>query len=288
MKKNILKFIGLLLMVTAFISCNKDKVDPVASTNALIDVPSCKVTSINYELLYLGTSQYTERTTITYNADGYPDKMMYSDGWSVIFVYSGGKLSKIIESNGVSSYEETYEWDGDKIAKSVENHGGLIGEYRYAYNGDKVSRITNWDNYSGAVMGDMVEYGYQEFTWTGENITKSAYFYNDFSGGRVEFIKKKKKRSFISSGRTEGFTEGEASAYTYDSKLNPLRFLGYILNEGSMMGANNVLTETYTKGITYTSSTSYTYEYNAENFPTKSTEIDGDYTRVSTYTYDCN
>jgi len=292
MKNTILKFTGAVLMVTAFISCNKDKVDPASNTNAILDVPSCKVTSLRSESFHLGTSTWTGLSTITYNADGYPDKITNNNSdWSTTFVYSGGKLSKLVESNGVDSYEITYEWNGDKITKRVSSDVYLdttyIDEHIYEYNGDKVSKIVNWDNYSGTVMGEMVEYGYEEFTWTGENITKSVYFLNDFSGGRVEFIKKKKKRKFLNSGRTEGFVEDGTGVYTYDDKLNPFQFFGYIWGEASEMGKNNVLSSTYTYG-TSTYSYSNTYEYNAENFPTKKTEIDGDYTYVDTYTYDCN
>lgn len=285
MKNTILKFTGSLLIVSALISCDKDTVDPVVEE--LLETPSCKVTSINGESFYQGTSEYTDLSTITYNADGYPDKWTFDGGWYVTFVYNGGKLSKLIESDGVDSHETTYEWNGDKIAKRVDAYGDEIDEYRYEYNGDKVSKIVNWDNYSGTVMGEMVEYGYDEFTWTGENITKKIYFYNDFSGGRVEFIKKKKKRNFLSYGRAEGFIEDGTSTYTYDTKLNPLQFLGYIFGEDDLMGANNVLTHTYTYG-TSTYFSSFTYEYNANDFPVKSIVINGDYTNVETYTYDCN
>ncbi|MDH5365991.1 MAG: hypothetical protein OEW67_03335 [Cyclobacteriaceae bacterium] len=289
MKNTILKFTGAVLMVTAFISCNKDKVDPVVEE--ILEIPSCKVTSWKSEEFYLGTSTWTDLSTITYNADGYPDKITDDSGWSITFVYSGGKLSKLVESDGVDSYENTYEWNGDKITKYVGSYVfeavTYTDEYRYEYNVDKVSKIANWDNYSGTVMGEMVEYSYEEFTWTGENVTKTAYFLNDFSGGRVEFIKKKKKRKFLNSGRTEGFVEDGTSVYTYDDKLNPFQFFGYIWGEAGLMGKNNMLSSTYTDG-TGTYSYSSTYEYNAENFPTKKTEIDGDYTYVDTYTYDCN
>lgn len=271
MKKTILKFTGLLLIIIALISCDKDTVEP-----NIIEFPLCKVTNaITESYLQGGSLIITDTSTVTYNADGYPDKTTFSSSLtSFTYIYNAGKLSKRIETSGAEINEKTYEWDGDKIIKIA--YEKVVGaetfsyESRYEYDVDEIYEISFWNNSSGV----MTKSGYTKFSWSGGNLTKEELYSIDNSGIPVEYI---------------------TISYTYDGKLNPSQFFGYIQGSPRAMSNNNVLTATQTKtGFGTIFNESYTYEYNADNFPTKITHlgspvgIDQRILHVKTYTYDCN
>lgn len=272
MKNTILKIIGSLLMVVVLISCDKDAVvDQVVNEVVEAETPSCNIKLATEESYYLGTSEGSRTSTYTYNADGFPDKINFLDGiWSTDFFYNGGEVSKVIETYGSSAIETTYEWDGAKLVKyrSKETGSANVVEYRYEYSGDKLSKRSWWLE---SVSGEVVEQGSQVLTWTGDNVTKMETSYINEETNEWDFY---------------------TITFTHNTNVNPFQSFDHLGIEGhwfggTQMSANNVLSLTYTDTST-TETISYTYEYNTDNFPTKRTEIDGDYTYVETYEYNCN
>lgn len=211
-------------------------------------------------------------TTFEYDDEGNMVKMTELEEWiedgetmtdtdELIGTYEDGKLVSI-GSNDDGAVEILY--DGDKILKYVssdtEDGAEEIDEYRFVYDGDVVVKVENWDNYSGETAGEFVLYSYEEFTYTGSNLTKI---------NQVEVLDEDGEKELLEIG--------------YDDKVNPFKGnLFWLFWEGDFevyFSDNNPtsLDEEYTyNGETETYSETVTYSYNDDGLPTEATYSDAD------------
>lgn len=189
------------------------------------------------------------------------------------------RLSKIIESNG----EASFYYENNRLSHIIENQS----------NGDNHKVVLNYsDNTltSLTYYKDGINTGERTFEYQSDNIVSNTlvegtvtyldtYNYNNES----QVISSKEFQNgalydetfyvYNSDGNmTEKSFENSSLVinYTYDEKLNPEFYLftnAFVRMEP--ISKNNILTS---------GSTTYTYEYNEEGFPTKKTSSNGSIT----------
>jgi hypothetical protein len=271
MKKVNILFLVLIGFALTFASCKKDDDDdgdggtPTAKT--------CYVTKMTNE-----NGSYTQ---VSYDADDHVvkteefDSLGAADGYSV-FTYTSGNMTKMedYDSGAIDSkLEITYNSENQPIKLDIFTDQGTgltkVGYYEYTYSSSKLTKLSMFFE----VLSQMKEIQKSEFEYSGDNVSKITN-YEIGASLTLEL-----------SGTVE---------YTYDDKKNPFLNIGldYFMGDIQFISKNNY-TKMTTKDETGTTiddeSTNATYEYSAENYPTKSTTVafDNSDTEISTYTYDC-
>lgn len=300
---NRIVLLSLLIATIVIFSCGDDEKSDIPG----IEISGCKLTNMD----------------VTYVLEEGDYREEFDD--AVTFVYEDNKLSRVTTRecwNGeceTNSYDLTY--DGDVISVNAEDSEVMItfsqgkitmftstdiydgeeylDEYRYTYSGDKVANIENWDNYSGATMGEMVLYSRAELTYTGNNVSRMELHVEEFDNASTRKIYNKKKYNhFSSSARSSALVQTYEASYTFDDKVNPLKgtVAAIFIGQLDFFNANNVATErvSYFTGTGTSVDEDYnvTYEYNSHDLPVRATKenTSGDYLdQVETvYTFDCD
>lgn len=264
----------LLLMLAVFslatTSCGKDDDD---------DVVTPKTCYVQTETTEDGITKYE------YNASNQLIKMTDYDlsnvatGTYMAITYTSGKPSKMEAfENGVvtTKIDVTYDGNGKQYQADIYidtlGTGTLtkMGYYRFTYSGDQLTQYSMYFSF----MGQNLEITRTVLTYTGSNVTKVS--------------------NYVLSMTTFQQELDNTVDYTYDAKKNPRRGVGvdYFLGQIELCSANNPVTSTYKDAdgvISQSESMNFTYEYNADNYPTKGTETaaDNSYTSTRTVTYNC-
>ncbi|SNT04328.1 Cadherin domain-containing protein [Ekhidna lutea] len=205
---------------------------------------ACEITSLNY-----GDGALTFTTNddghITSILDSYTDEETgATETEELKLTYSGGKaVSGEWLDNGSADSQLIFTYDGDRISKIVDSGTDYVDEYRFFYDQDRLSKVENWTSEDGSAM-------------TLDNSELVSY-----SGDNVSSIEE------LDQGTASG-----TETFSYDTKQNPfyndLASLIYFENLFWYVSVNNVtsITQTYVAGHGY--SETFTYSYNADNYPT--------------------
>ena len=250
------------------------------------------------------TSNFNEVYCYTYNnveeCETYESVEVYS------FTYSNGLISDVSITedgeDGPEIIEFTYANNKISKVKFYEEGDTDLDEYIFLYdNNGKLEKLENWDNYSGPTNA-LVLYGYDEFIWTGDNVTTINSYYDDFEENSSRTSNQNSRSIFGIRALKKISDQNQLQqriipelsykvTLTYDEKSNPLfGNLPLLLWDGefySYLSANNPLTVTEIEyegnEQQYEDIESYTYMYNSNGFPTTITN-DGDDT---VFTYEC-
>jgi YD repeat-containing protein len=263
-------FLVLALSATVLFSCSKDD-DKAANPNN----PSgqkCRITSDN-------ENNGEEESIYEYDSQGRLIKQSYKEGGKLEPYYetyeynNAGYISKITEwdSAGVDGYElYTYNTDGRPTRREVfyDDGSGIALQSINTYEYNESKRLIRRNRYDGSTPNVIDEY--QIITYPTGNTARDQSFSDMNNDGTPEL---------------ESTTD-----YTFDDKKSPQLLLG-VAFEDEFISEHNSIKEVYSyPGNPSASRTrTYTYEYNAEGFPTKMIGNDGSSTPwVVTFSYICN
>jgi hypothetical protein len=257
--------LSAVLAASILVGCNKDD-DPktkLCFLTTVVEVGSAETTTINYTL---ENQKITKVNTKS--------------------VYSGGSF----EDNTTITYDskgnitETNSSDGTRTV--------------FTYTNNQVTKVEDFD---GTTLSDRTDYEYSN-----GQIVKAQYYdetnpgtfvkddYDVFEYANTTSKNPIKIKSFSKTGTTPSYTV----EYQYDDKKNPYSASAAILNLLSLYAEaseNNITKATFTSASSPNVQTNtYTYEYNTEGYPTKSTRVatntgqPSTSTSTTTYTYNCN
>ncbi|MEJ8758165.1 hypothetical protein WG947_14220 [Pontibacter sp. H259] len=253
------KVLGMFVVAALTLTACGDK-DDDAQPN--VGQTACKLTEVEDD---------DDVTVAEYNANGYITNMTSTelDGeeenvYLTAFTYDN--TNKLIKEeyfwNGEADGYTTYEYANNMISKAKSYYDG---ELQYtatlAYDANKrLTSVTEVEN------GSTEQY--------------SLHFTYNSAGNVSQTDTKYMGETFMT-------TKYE----NYDNKLTPLAAVKGMVDVYSGTGRNNPGKETTTyywseEPETYV--TTYTYQYNSNNLPTKTTETTEDGTSVSNFTYQCN
>ncbi|MBK0403200.1 hypothetical protein I5M27_09400 [Adhaeribacter sp. BT258] len=225
---------------------------------------------------------------------------MEDDGDETIFEYDSQRrlIKQSYKDNGVlDTYYDTYEYNAaGYISKSIEWEGTKMEEYSlYTYNNDGrlTKRESFYNNGTSVVLDDIITYEYD----SNKRLIKKNY-YGDAS---LSVIEEYSTYSYPSANTAremsyydrdgDGTVEHASTAdYTFDDKKSPQLLLGVAFDD-EFISEHNVTREVYTdpSGTGTPSIYTYSYEYNAEGFPTKITvNYTGSSPDITTISYNCN
>jgi len=292
MKKLFVAFIALTSFL--FISCSKD------SSNNQTDYPYVpnsssllikKITSIaevsksNYITLFkydekkrVDTMEYyTDANTepdayqvFTYNTDGTIQKYEYFEGGVLnekeLYTYTNSQVE------GIYSYLESETWFEDEKAVFFYNSKGLVDSVIY-YDNNSITKATTW-----------TEDSYYSYAWDNNNLVSETHYYNNNEILKVGLKKHSKKftnpfeakkiQSRVSKATSEiGLCHN--TVYEFNDKNNPYwvqSFNSVCSPDGQFVFSKNLPTSSITTWPEYpdeSGNTTYTYEYNTKNYPTK-------------------
>ena len=255
MKKLLYLFTASLL---AFTSCSKDDND---SSDPASSILVKKITMVASD----GDSS-TEN--YLYNGNKIVS-MTEADGSVTKYTYTGDLITKIeeLDVTGTLNLTTNYNYVSGRLDNSIRKHSAESYYYKtiYIYNADGT---VSYDNFRGvASTGVEQEYGATgKFTFKEGNVVKLevSYYGND--------------RSYV---------------YEYDTKNNPFKNvtgLSLLLDDDTAV--NNIVKKTAISGsganIT-TIITTYSYKYNANNYPTEKVETfsngNSTFTETTQYSY---
>ncbi len=258
-----LKFL-LLLMVAlslSFASCTKDDDDDdtdgtgdgtgdVTKKEMLLKKATNKTDDSYAEYLYTADNLLKQITNTSATGDdlGYYDDYTYSNGMLDTYIYynNSAPSAKVIM---------TYNGDKPSMAKVMVDQGaGLVDYYDiyYTFNGNNISKLEfKMDLGAGPIV-------IQEsvFTYNGSNVSKMDM--SSYDGTALA---------------PAGYVE-----YSYDSKKNAMHGVGldYFLGDLIYASANHITMEKSTSAadvVTEAESYNNTYEYNDNDYATKSTSV---------------
>ncbi|MBB6612285.1 hypothetical protein H7F15_14640 [Pontibacter sp. Tf4] len=255
MKLNITsKLLSLLVMASLILtSCGDDKDDDVTPD---VGQTSCRLTKVS--------DDDSDESVIEYNAKGYVSKVTETDSedgteYTVVFTYDSNNNLVKEESfeDGESDGYYTYEYSNGMLSKIKSYSGGELN-YTETLTYDSNKKITKISDDEGYVMN---------FTYSGNNVSEATVGYMDEISYKIKYE-------------------------NYDNKLTPYAAIKGMVNPYSGSSQNNPGKVTYSYYYegeeAETAVINYTYQYNDKNLPTKITEVDGDDTYVTNFTYACN
>ncbi len=247
-----MKKIYLLLLIGVIISCSNDEDNVVEETQQIALTTPVLVTS----------------SKVSQNGNYYGE---------ATYNYSGSKLLTIVRGNG--NQIDTFTYDGDLITKiETLNDGNLISKSEFEY--DATDKLIHYYRiHYEAVYGqdDSVTIDYTH----NANATISYIKNETLSIGSVVNSATtisgviQTNNGMITSIQRGNATQGNQENYTYDTKNSPFKnitgFDKLIFEDNNLLfypAFNNIIGKQYTSG-SYIEQTNYSYEYNADNYPTK-------------------
>lgn len=230
------KFLCLLGAVAfVFTSCSKDDNDSSDPTSSVLVKKIIDVRS--------NGESYTR--LVTYNGNKITS-IAEEDGYLTKYYYTGNLITKIeeIDETGVIEHTTDYEYSGDKLISLTDKAPDAVYSYKtkFVYNSDGTVSFDEFRiNVSTGVEQEYGEVG--KFTFKDGNLVKkeTSYYGYDY-----------------------------LTVYEYDNNHNPFKNItGFnsLLDEATV---NNVIKQTQTSGSgadLHTSETTYTYKYDANNYP---------------------
>lgn len=250
MKKLLYLFVASLLVFT---SCSKDdnnSSDPASSI-------------LVKKRIYINDKGVSSSEDIVYNGNKIV-RITEQDGSVFKYTYTGELITKTeeIDAKGVVDYTTEYSYTSGKLATSVEKNTNAKYYYKttYIHNTDGT---VSYDNFRGTFeTGTEEEYGATgKYTFKDGNLVKLEVSY---------------------------YGEERSHVYEYDTKNNPFKNvtgISLLLDDGTAV--NNVVKETGISGSGANISTNvitYSYKYDANNYPTEQVKSYPSGDSVSTYT----
>ena len=249
------KFQGLFIVLTLVLTACSDK-DDAATPVAGNDWEGCRVTQIAYEGSKVSSIAYNDRGLVSKKTDQQPN----GTKTYVEYTYdAGNKLVKeaYFDERSAPNGYVLYKYTSNLLTQAEEYYSDKL-EYVTTYKYDAANRVTEI---------------------TEDDIYTRTFTYNtagNVSESRILYI-----------GREYMMLLYE----DYDNNPAPHTALNGLLelSEGSSKNNPGKVTTTYTNadGTTGKSVTTYTYEYNTSNLPTKVTEKDEEGSSVTNYSYEC-
>lgn len=201
------------------------------------------------------------------------------------------------ESGQLETYYDTYEYNNaGYVSKSIEWDGTTQEGYDlYTYNSDGrlTRRESYYDNGTGLVLDVIRTYEYD----SNKRLIRKNYYeasaptvideYSIYSYPSATTARETNYYDMNGDGTLE---LNSTTDYTFDDKKSPQLLLG-IAYDDEFISEHNTTKEvhTYPNGQNPSRTYTYTYEYNAQGFPTKSTGNDGISTPwVKVISYNCN
>ncbi len=267
----ILLFLTLAASLT-FVSCKKDDDDDVddngGGTPALKSLKVVKATKDDgtyTKYLYDADNNLVQEQYKDANGDDMPYYVTYS--------YTGGNMTEYIYYNNSAPQQKitvTYANGKPNTANVQVDQGAGLADYftlDYNFSGDNLASL----DFTMDIAGTSTLVQKYIYTITGSNYT------------RID------KKSYDGTSLADnGYEE-----YTFDSKTAPMHGIGldYVLGAIEMMSVNNTTMQKYVSAadqVDQAQSVNTTYEYNADNYPTKQTNVtfDGNSTTTITFTYE--
>lgn len=261
MKTKILLLV--FLIITTFISCNKDdnfeKIgDETLLKKILIDGEVFNEFTYNYANLILEEKSKYHYTKYIYNRK---NQLTQSDHyWDERIASSSSHVLDEMKKRKEWVTPENTEKDVYTIFEYTKT-GDLIKSTTHRINNNYTSYSTFTYNENGKI---------ERRTAHHENkiVLYDNYFYDE-SGNMI----KKVRYGFLANGNNQ---LGTTTEYEFDNMHNPyLSFSGPIIQSGRNKNPNNIIRKTYTihfevdDSIDKIQITEYSYEYNSNGYPTK-------------------
>ena len=226
-----------------------------------------------------------------------------ADGYSLIEYNANHQVTKVTDYDSIGIATGTHmDFDyANNLMQSMISYDGTTIDTKVVmhYTASKIDKADLWqDDGSG-----LAQVGYYNYTYTGNDITKVEMYY-EYMGVPINVSKAEftysngnvVSKNEYTMGATFQLELSGTYTYDYDSKKNPMNGIGIegliFTGDASFMSKNNYTKETMKDAsgtVQQDQSTNYIYEYNTNNYPTKSTStvFDNSYTSYSIYTYDC-
>lgn len=260
MKKNLIIALGIVAVVLVLATgCKKDETP--AKT---------------YLLTALADSAGVDQTTFEYDTDNKLIRFGLGSTDNYNFFYSGGKVVvRNYVSSGTVQNVDSFFYDGSNRITRVEGYNGTNTKLKtttFAYNGDNTINTATVD-FVSLLEPDML----YEYVYTGGNISMRSTSQKDLGTYKL-----KSKIEYLG----------------LDDRINPFEsiYKNYLLDEFNLFyfvwsGAHNPTSakqtdyDITTGNATSVASATTTYVYNSDNFPTRSTSIQGSTTQIFTFEY---
>lgn len=211
-----------------------------------------------------------------------PVKITYSDpdpdlNFEVLIAYDGKKITKMtsVMDPTIGNIEAVYQYDGDKITKITTTLADEISTTTYTYKDNRVATA--------------------KVVWEGVGTTD--YIYEWINANHVKLTRVDSNRItefYLDNGNIVKVLDNFGGSdwtnnYTFDNKHRPFKNVEgfqYLIEEEDLhyFNKNNVIKDVGSNGSN-TFVTDYSYDYNAQNFPTKQTRKTDEETTVYTFTY---
>lgn len=203
-------------------------------------------------------------------------------------------------SGGVDDYTE-FKYNGDKLTEIITKDEDVESRSVVEYTGDLITSITAYD---GSKQIEKTTYKYENGKIVESTEKRISEQGNEYSGvttytynadGTITLNHNDSRNQYISTitisngNITKRVSDDGTILSEYDTYNNPfknVRGMSALLPTIDDFGfANNILKEVETKNNGDTYINTYTYDYNANNFPTKQVMKYGNDTEATTYTY---
>jgi hypothetical protein len=185
-------------------------------------------------------------------------------------LYNGNKVASITSADGS---QKKFTYTGDFITKMeiINNNGALQGTVEYQYtNGKMVSYVRKE---AGATYNYKTEYVHN----TDGTVSYEEFRINVSTGVEQEYGEIGKltyKDGNLIKKESSFYGSDSVYTYEYDDKNSPSKNMtgnSLLIDALTDVSVNNVIKETQTSksgGNVYTYITTYTYSYDADNYPT--------------------
>ncbi|MCV9931827.1 hypothetical protein OIU80_05980 [Flavobacterium sp. LS1R47] len=200
------------------------------------------------KIVYIGDDGTSSTSDITYDGNKIIS-IKAQDGSVYKYIYTGNLITKIeeIDEDGALDITTEYSYTNGKLVACIEKQTDAITFYKTKYTHNADATVSYEEFRINAVTGLETEGGtIGKFTFNNGNLVKD-------------------EKSYYGSERV--------ITYEYDTKNDPLRNVlnhNLLLDEDSNI--NNLIkeTSTYKSGDnTYINTTTYTYKYDVNNYPTE-------------------
>ncbi len=258
-------FLFILLAAMFFVTCKKD------DDNSKVLTPPCK---LNQQSFFHPNATNSERSNLSFNADGFIEEIQriqqpgdyYVNGQGpfqstpdtsyLYFEYENGRVTKTRSSEYGDQRFTVFEYTGDLLTTSIDyfDVGVIEGYHLFSYDsqGHLIERI---DSTTQANFKYVLEYD-------GDNLTSLEVI------NLVETPQKKSKTLYSNFDDQQNFAlaiHGLPASFVYANNLHLYHTLSPNNYQFEQYHFPIPITEDYTDWLDY----DYSYEYNADGFPTK-------------------
>ncbi|MDQ3289928.1 MAG: hypothetical protein M3Q05_01425 [Bacteroidota bacterium] len=293
MKKKFNSFAGLCMALLVFVSaCDNNDDDPSPGGGG--GNKDCVVTEMK---------EGSNTTTFTYTNDQLTKATFDSAGTAndVYFTFerdNSNRITKASQFDGTNANTGAiaYEYNADNLvgranyfikqgsSTTLTNVLSITSEY----SNKVLSKTTTYINLAalGLPIQATIPFSYTSYTSSNGNITKTMdYSIDPVFLATINPASIPTVAEFMNHMVLTGSTE-----YQFDDKKNPVQPLGFLFQDASTVSVNNITNkvEKDETGAT-TNTTTNSYEYNSDGYPTKVTSAQtGNQAEITTLNYQCD